>query len=159
MRCFPYCLKQSAICLSSQMTVVRQLKPKFFFTNVYHNLHVSNKYTVSKLLAILGVKGMVCLPIDTKPMMSSILISNVKSIYLPQYSQHSPDDESEDEEYEPITLRIAVDHDGNLMTSNQFHDYYYRGPSLQSMNFFDFARSVKLEKKINAPKKYNRNSS
>src|SRR6202044_2187818 len=39
-----------------------------------------------------------------------------------------------------------------LMTTNQFHNYYYRGPSLQSMNFFDFARSIKLEKKIYAPK-------
>jgi len=88
-------------------------------------------------------------------MMSAILVSHVKSLYLPQNSQNSGDDEFEDEEYEPITLRIAVDHDGNLMTTNQFHDYYYRGPSLQSMNFFDFARSVKLEKQINAPKKYN----
>ena len=35
------------------------------------------------------------------------------------------------------------------MTTNQFHDYYYPGPTLQSMNFFDFARSVKLEKKTN----------
>jgi hypothetical protein len=41
------------------------------------------------------------------------------------------------------------------MTSNQFHDYYYRGPTLQSMNFFDFARSIKLEKKVDAPKNTN----
>jgi hypothetical protein len=88
----------------------------------------------------------------TKPMMSAILVSYVKSLYLPQQNQYSSDDESEDEDYEPFSLRITVDHDGNLMTTNQFHDYYYRGPSLQSMNFFDFARSVKLEKQINTPK-------
>ena len=38
------------------------------------------------------------------------------------------------------------------MMMNQFHDYHYRGLSLQSMNFFDFAQSVKLEKKISSPK-------
>ena len=91
----------------------------------------------------------------TKPMMSAILISNIKSIYLPESSQSSVEDQSEDEEFEPISLRIALDHEGHLMTSNQFHDYYYRGPTLQSMNFYDFSRSVKLEKKSNAPKNTN----
>ena len=89
---------------------------------------------------------------NTRPMMSSILVSNVKSIYVPQNSLYGSDNESEDEECEPISLRIAIDNEGRLMTSNQFHDYYYRALSLQSMNFFDFARSVKLEKKSNAPK-------
>ena len=72
----------------------------------------------------------------TKPMMSAILISNVKSIYLSESSQLSIEDESEDEEPEPISLRIALDQEGHLMTSNQFHDYYYQGPTLQSMTFF-----------------------
>ena len=61
----------------------------------------------------------------TKLMMSAILISHVKTLYLSRHSQNFADDESEDEEYKPITLHIAVDHDGNLMTTNQFHDYYY----------------------------------
>jgi len=67
----------------------------------------------------------------TKPMMSAILISNVKSIYLPELSQSSVEDQSEDEEFEPISLRIALDQEGHLMTSNQFHYYYYREPTLQ----------------------------
>jgi hypothetical protein len=53
---------------------------------------------------------------NTKPMMSSILISNVKSIYVPQTSQYCSDNESEDEECEPISLRITIDKDGHLMT-------------------------------------------
>src|SRR6202790_3409619 len=85
----------------------------------------------------------------TKPMMSAILLSHVKSKYLPQTSAETVANESEDEEHEPMSLKITINHEGNLMTTNQFHDYYYRAHTLQSMNFFDFARSVKLEKKTN----------
>jgi hypothetical protein len=95
----------------------------------------------------------------TKPMMSVILVSHVKSLYLSlylsQHCQNSPDDESEDEEYEPITLRIAVDHDGNLMTTNQFHDYYYRAPTLQSMNFCRLCTISKTGKENQCTKEYN----
>ena len=61
----------------------------------------------------------------TKPMMSAILVSHVKSLYLPPKNQVIMNDDSEDEDYEPMHLHVAVDHDGNLMTTNQFHDYYY----------------------------------
>jgi hypothetical protein len=75
----------------------------------------------------------------TKPMMSSLLLSYVKDLYLPKTAHLVTDDDSEDEEHEPISLRISINCDGSLMTTNQFHDYYFRAPSLQSMNYFDFA--------------------
>jgi hypothetical protein len=149
MRCFPYCLKLSVIC-RQQMTAVQPPKPKYFFIDVYCNSPANNKYMVNKQFIIFVVNRTECPPI--KPMMSAILVSHVKSLYLPPKNQVIMNDDSEDEDYEPMHLRVAVDHDGNLMTTNQFHNYYYRGSSLQSMNFFDFARSIKLEKKINAPR-------
>ena len=84
----------------------------------------------------------------TKPMMSAILLSHVKSLYSPQTSGQDTNNECDDEEHEPIFLKIAINNEGNLMTTNQFHDYYYRAHTLQSMNFYDFSRSVKLEKKV-----------
>jgi hypothetical protein len=50
------------------------------------------------------------------------------------------------------SLRVAVDNEGKLLTTDQFHDYYYRSASLGSMNFYDFCRSVKLENKNYRPK-------
>jgi|SRR5882762_557823 len=74
----------------------------------------------------------------TKPMMSAFLLSHIKSMYLIQTSAESIDNESADEEHEPLSLHIIINYKGNLMTTNQFHDYYYQGHTLQSMNFFDF---------------------
>jgi hypothetical protein len=85
-------------------------------------------------------------------MMSAILVSHIKSLYLPPKNGVIVDDNFEDEDYEPMSLSVTLDNDGKLMTTNQFHDYFYQISSLESMNFFDFARSVKLEKKSNAPK-------
>jgi hypothetical protein len=61
----------------------------------------------------------------TKPMMSAILRSHVKSLYSAQTSAQDTNNESDDEEHEPIFLKIAINNEGNLMTTNQFHDYYY----------------------------------
>src|ERR1700677_1999228 len=79
-------------------------------------------------------------------MMSSVLISHVRSIYFGSKSDITEADACDEDENEPITLCIAVDNDGNLMIMNQFHDYYYRGPTLASMNFYDFAQCIKCEK-------------
>lgn len=87
----------------------------------------------------------------TKPMMSAILVSNVKAIYG-GVGLNVNEDDADNEDSEEISLRVTVDHDGNLMATNQFHDYYYRADSLQAMNFFDFSHCVKLEKKSNSPK-------
>jgi len=90
----------------------------------------------------------------TKPMMSAILIYNVKSIYLPPNSVDflGGEEDEEDENTEKISLCICIDKEGNLMTTNQFHDYYYQVESLASMNFYDFCHSVKLESNIYLPK-------
>ena len=91
----------------------------------------------------------------TKPMMTGILLNNVKQLSMDQTcvkihnsikNDNDYTDEDEDEEVEQISLRIALNHEGKLMETNQFHDYYYRAESLASMNFFDFCCCVKLEK-------------
>jgi hypothetical protein len=86
----------------------------------------------------------------TRPMRSSLLISHVKNLYSPNKIIDEAD--NEDEDIEPVSLQIILDHKGNLLTTNQFHDYYYRAPTLHNMNFFKFSQCIKLEKKINSPK-------
>ena len=88
-------------------------------------------------------------PHPTKHMMSTILLLHVKLMYLPQTSAETIANESDDEEHEPMSLKITINHEGNLMMTNQFYNYYYQAHTLQSMSFFDFAQSVKLEKKVN----------
>ena len=94
---------------------------------------------------------------STKPMMSAILVSNVKSIYMSSNSSaiesdiHN-DNDNNDDDIEQISINLSLDDEGNLITTNQFHDYYYRGTSLTNMNFFDFCHSIKREKKADGPK-------
>jgi hypothetical protein len=82
-------------------------------------------------------------------MMSAILLSHIKSLYLAENS-HVPeaggDEDDENCDDEQFSMQIALDQNGSLMTTNQVDDYYHCGSSLAAMNFFDFARCVKVEK-------------
>jgi len=96
---------------------------------------------------------------DTKPMMSALLINNIKQLYSLNHTDSQVtdiDDDGDqtdsDNDTEHISLCVAIDNEGQLLTNNQFYDYYYRSASLASMNFYDFCRSVKLENKKYSPK-------
>jgi hypothetical protein len=79
---------------------------------------------------------------DTTPMLSIHLISHVTS----QYSNIDADGDDSDDECEQTAVRISLTKDGELLESNQVHDYYYQAQSLANMNFYDFCRCVSLEK-------------
>lgn len=49
------------------------------------------------------------------------------------------DDEAEIEE---TSLKIMINQSGDLVESNQVHDYLFRGDTLMHMNFYDFCRCV-----------------
>jgi hypothetical protein len=87
---------------------------------------------------------------STTPMISSILIFNVKNTYSACRSIFPSEEDEEDTEH--YSIRVSLNEDGQLTTTNQFHDYFYRAPSLASMNFHDFCQCIKLEKKIHSPK-------
>jgi ATP-dependent exoDNAse (exonuclease V) alpha subunit len=82
---------------------------------------------------------------DTIPMLSSLLLNFIQSLY--PVSVDAGIDNDDEEDIEQTTMRIAIGSDGKLFESNQVHDYYYRDDSLKDMNFFHFAQCVSLEKK------------
>ena len=67
-----------------------------------------------------------------KPMMSAILVSHVKLLYLPDHVDNGTQNNSDDKDCEPISLHISVDYYGNLETTNQFHDYYHWGDTSEN---------------------------
>ncbi|KAL0057233.1 hypothetical protein AAF712_016133 [Marasmius tenuissimus] len=89
----------------------------------------------------------------TTPMMSNILMSHCRSLYMIPSDNDANEDSSEDDESEEQPyVSLSVDNQGRVLESNQFHDYYYRGDTLQTLNFYEFARCVKREAKTNSPK-------
>ena len=77
-------------------------------------------------------------------MMSAILISSVKTLYA--ITSQNSDNVEDEEDMEHISLRIALNHDGKLLDTNQFHDYFYRASSLAHMSFYHFCLCVKIQK-------------
>jgi hypothetical protein len=82
---------------------------------------------------------------NTTPMLTLLLLNHI-------YSQLTSDlkslnNDNNDDDIEQTSIRIAISSNGHLLESNQIHDYYYRGGSLQDMNFFDFCCCIKLESK------------
>ncbi|KAH7909527.1 hypothetical protein BJ138DRAFT_1010673, partial [Hygrophoropsis aurantiaca] len=47
---------------------------------------------------------------------------------------------------ERSALRLSIDAHGELVESNQIHDYVYRSLSLKHLNFYQFARCVELKR-------------
>ena len=86
---------------------------------------------------------------NTKPMLSCILMSNLETYYNKKCVTEQSLDENYDDpdDLEESSLLITTDKNGKLQETNQFHDYWYRGDTLESMNFYDFCRCVRLEHK------------
>lgn len=95
---------------------------------------------------------------STVAMLSSVLIAYLKDT-VPRTSgpqSNSPsgatgeptdDDEECDEEPEQVNFRIATDKQGNVVGSNQVHNYLYQSLSLDDMSFYDFCSCVRLQSK------------
>jgi hypothetical protein len=85
----------------------------------------------------------------TVPMLSSLLINHVHSLYSVGINNDGVNDcndgDDDDDDTEHTTIRIAVTPEGKLQESNQIHDYYYRDEGLRHMNFYDFCRCVSLQ--------------
>lgn len=56
-------------------------------------------------------------------------------------------DEVDDDDVEPIPLRIAINRSGALIDTTQVQHYWLRNEALNSMTFYDFCRFTKIEKK------------
>ena len=85
---------------------------------------------------------------ETTPMMSGLLLDFVRSQYdIERHVFDNVGSEEEDTNYdvEHPFLKIQTDDSGKLVNHNQLTDYWYRPPSLISMNFYDFVRCVSLQ--------------
>ena len=82
------------------------------------------------------------------PMLSSCLLSLVKSTLSPNISKNSIENKDEDEnEVEQHSTRILTDNNGNLIDTNQVHHYWHHNDTLSDMSFYDFCCFIKIEKK------------
>ena len=81
---------------------------------------------------------------ETTPMMSALLLDFVQTEYHLTLVENVENDEDKDET-EHAFLNIQTDHNGKLVKHNQLTDYWYRDRSLSQMNFYDFARCMKLQ--------------
>ncbi|KAK1223657.1 hypothetical protein PQX77_013479 [Marasmius sp. AFHP31] len=85
----------------------------------------------------------------TVTMLSSVLLAKCRVMYLEGNSsarsaQFGSDDENDGIEVDPL-LTFTVDDEGKVRDINQFHDYYFRGETLDHLNFYEFSRSVERE--------------
>ena len=78
-------------------------------------------------------------------MMSGLLLDFIRSEY--HVDNHvsdnvASDDEDANDDVEHTFLKIQTDDSGKLVNHNQLTDYWYRGPSLSHINFYDFVRTL-----------------
>lgn len=83
----------------------------------------------------------------TVPLLSSILLSYIKRIYKTNNVNDISNESEDTEDNEPTYVRIQLNNNGDLVDCNQVHDYLYRSNELQHLNFYDFARCIRCEKK------------
>lgn len=91
----------------------------------------------------------------TIPMLSSLLLAWVTKYYDPANTQEIEGMNcatEDDDECEQTSLKIKVNHDGELIEAHQIHDYWYRSDSLADMCFYDFCRCTRLEAKSKSSK-------
>jgi hypothetical protein len=85
----------------------------------------------------------------TVPMMSSLLLSSLRSVVSQSNFIESetlgPMDENREEDSESLPTKIALDNEGNLLDTHQFHHYYHRAETFSHMSFYDFCRYVRIE--------------
>jgi len=88
----------------------------------------------------------------TVPMLSALLISNVKT--FSSHNNHLSDihndgdyDNEDESNIEQTALLITTNKAGKIQETNQFHDYFFRSDSLAAMNFYDFCHCVRRESK------------
>ncbi|KAH7904305.1 hypothetical protein BJ138DRAFT_1019309, partial [Hygrophoropsis aurantiaca] len=80
-------------------------------------------------------------------MLSAQLVSYVIRTYSSSTESSDEDDnENADGSPEYSALRLFIDGHGELVESNQVHDYLYRSPNLKLLSFYEFARCVELER-------------
>ncbi|KAG2051086.1 hypothetical protein BDR06DRAFT_1061816 [Suillus hirtellus] len=88
---------------------------------------------------------------ETIPMLSGLLLSHVRLTYSGVTGTHLQDDEGT----ENMTLNIATDKAGRVITMNQVHHYLHWGASLRHMCFYDFCQFVRLELKSKTDRNQN----
>ncbi len=82
----------------------------------------------------------------TVPMLSGTLMLMVQKLYPIATQTNDSHDEIETEcERIPIT----TDNEGNIIQTNQVHNYLYRDEMLSDVCFYDFVRCFRIEKKKN----------
>ena len=85
---------------------------------------------------------------ETVPMLSSCLLSFVKSTLTSNITDNSIENrDHDDEEVEQQFTKILTDNTGNLIDTNQVHHYWHCNDTLLDMSFYDFCRFVKIERK------------
>lgn len=75
-------------------------------------------------------------------MLSGLLLSFVKDTYA---GPGPRDDTADDDECEQTSLQIQTNRVGEIISMHQIHHYWYRGPGLARMSFYDFCCFVRLE--------------
>ena len=56
-------------------------------------------------------------------------------------------DGNNDNDIEPLSIKIVSDNTGKLVDTHQIHHYYHRADTLSHTSFFDFCRYVEIERK------------
>jgi len=85
---------------------------------------------------------------ETVPMLSSCLLSLVKSNLSPNITKNSIENKDDDEDkVEQHSTKILTDNNGNLIDTNQVHHYWHHSDTLLDMSFYDFCHFIKIEKK------------
>jgi len=89
---------------------------------------------------------------NTVPMLSSLLLSHIRTIYnnkeASQFfeNEDTSDSNTENEPSELGSLKLELDKNGKLVENNQVLDYFYRDEKLSDLNFYNFARCIRMEK-------------
>ena len=88
----------------------------------------------------------------TVPMLSSLLLSHIRTIYSNKKTQDfekneaTSDSDTENKLSELGSIKLELDKNGKFVENNQVLDYFYRDEKLSNLNFYNFARCVRLEK-------------
>ncbi len=81
---------------------------------------------------------------NTIPMLSGTLMHIVHNLYPPSIENTTIQCE---DETEMERIPITTDNEGNIIESNQVHNYLYRDNDLSNICFYDFVRCFRVEKR------------